>query len=200
MGLNQTMTDRPMTHAVLSTTRNWASSEQLREGWAQFARRVRREVNPDARYAWFREFTDRDATADWKRTHYHSVWSLDDDEQAARCAEISNDVWGRITGATSEKAHGWKRVYDAGGLARYISGLVGHHLKETQMPYEQWRGRRFGTSRGFYAIDTRELDKLAKAIVRDDRLVHHLERDAEADGTPRPRNDRPPLIAPSAGL
>jgi hypothetical protein len=142
---------------------------------------VRREVNPDARYAWFREFTDRDATADWKRTHYHSVWSLDDDEQAARCAGISNDVWGRITGATSEKAHGWKRVYDAGGLARYISGLVGHHLKETQMPYEQWRGRRFGTSRGFYAIDTRELDKLAKAIVRDDRLVHHLEREMASD-------------------
>jgi hypothetical protein len=187
MGINSTLAEHPPTHAVLSTTRDWASPEQLREGWHQFARRVRREVNSSCSYAWFREFTDRDATHDWKRTHYHSVWTLDDDDQAQAVATISNDVWGRITGATSEKAHGWQRVYDAGGLARYVAGLVGHHLKETQLPHAQWAGRRFGTSRGFYAIDSRELDRQAKQAVRDDRLVHHLEHelvDVVPDGLP----------------
>jgi hypothetical protein len=187
LGLNQLLTDRPATHAVLSTTRDWADSKTLREGWAQFARRVRSEVCPDARYAWCREFTPRDETHDWKRTHYHSVWALDDDDQAQAVAAISNKVWGRLTGATSDKAHGWQRVWDAGGLVRYMAGLVGHHLKESQQPVAQWRGRRFGTSRGYYAIDTRELDRQAKQVVRDQRLVHALEQELVAavpDGLP----------------
>jgi hypothetical protein len=177
LGINQALTETPVTHAVLSTTRNWADAKMLRNGWKDFARRVRSEVKPDARYAWVREFTERDATEDWKRTHYHSTWALDDDDQAQRVAEISNQVWGRLTGAVSEEAHGWKSIWDAGGLVRYMAGLIGHHLKTSQQPIEQWRGRRYGTSVGFYAIDSRELDKQARAAVRDERLVHHLERD-----------------------
>jgi hypothetical protein len=67
-------------------------------------------------------------------------------------------------------------VYDAGGLARYVAGLVGHHLKANQAPPPGWSGRRFGTSRGFYAIEAAELQRQAVALVRDERLVHHLER------------------------
>lgn len=175
MGLNQTLTERPITHAVLSTTRDWVSQETLRAGWKEMYRLVRRDVCADARYAWFREWTtgNKDGV---RRTHYHSTWALDDDDQAAHVAAISNAVWKSRTNAWSEKAHGWKPVYDAGGLTRYIAGLVGHHLKANQAPPPGWVGRRFGTSRGFYAIDTRELDRQARAIVRDDRLVHHLER------------------------
>jgi hypothetical protein len=187
MAINQTLTDRPVTHAILSTTRDWASPETLREGWHQFARRVKLEVKPDATYAWYREFTQRDATHDWKRTHYHSTWALDDDDQAQAVAQISNEVWGRLTAATSEHAHGWQRVYDAGGLARYIAGLVGHHLKHSQLPHEEWRGRRYGTARGFYAIAVDELDRRAKAAVRDERFVHHLELELAStvpDGLP----------------
>ena len=176
MGLNQTLSDRPMTYAVLSTTRDhWLDAPTLREGWAQFARRVRREVNAECSYAWFREWTEG-RNDGIRRTHYHSVWSLNDDDEAQRVAAISNDVWGRVAGAWSDKAHGWKRVYDAGGLARYVAGLVGHHLKANQAPPPGWTGRRFGTAKGFYAIDSRELDKAAKAMVRDDRLAFHLER------------------------
>jgi hypothetical protein len=178
MALNQSLRERPLTHAVLSTTRDWVDDATMREGWAQFARRVRREVNEQASYAWFREWTTGDGPRSdgIRRTHYHSTWTLDGDDEAKAVAEISNDVWGRLTAATSEKAHGWKRVYDAGGLARYIAGLVGHHLKAGQAPPPGWAGRRYGTSRGFYAIDSRELDAQAKAVVRDERLAHHLER------------------------
>lgn len=186
MGLNETLTERPVTHAVLSTTRDWATDSLLREGWRQVALNVRRNVNPDVRYAWFREWTTG-RNDGIRRTHYHSVWTLDDDDQAAAVAAISNHVWKRLTNAYSEKAHGWAKVWDAGGLARYVAGLVGHHLKEDQAPPPGWKGRRFGTSKGFYAQDTRELDKQAKAAVRDERLRFHLERamaDAVPDGFP----------------
>lgn len=178
MAINQTLRVRPITHAVLSTTRDWVDQETLRNGWKDMARRVRAEVNAEASYAWFREWTTGEGPKSdgIRRTHYHSTWALDNDDQAQRVAEISNDVWGRLTAATSERAHGWKRVYDAGGLARYIAGLVGHHLKSGQAPPPGWSGRRYGTARGFYAIDSRELDKQAKAAVRDERLAHHLER------------------------
>jgi hypothetical protein len=186
MALNQALTDRPVSHAVLTTTRDWVDEATLREGWRQMARRVRRDVCAESRYAWFREWTEgrNDGV---RRTHYHSTWALDDDGQAAAVAEISNDVWARVAGAWSPDAHGFKRVWDAGGLARYIAGLVGHHLKQSQAPPPGWSGRRFATSRGFYAIDSRELDRQAKSAVRDARLVHYLERelaDAAPDGLP----------------
>jgi hypothetical protein len=175
MGLNQTLTDRPISHAVLSTTRLWVEQAALSAGWKEMHRLVRRDVCPTARYAWFREWTPG-RNDGIRRTHYHSTWALDNDEQAAEVAAISNTVWATRAGAYSEKAHNAKRVWDAGGLTRYIAGLVGHHLKGDQAPPPGWTGRRFGTSRGFYAIDSRELDRQAKAAVRDDRLRHHLER------------------------
>lgn len=175
MGLNQTLTDRPITHAVLSTTRTWVDTPTLREGWRQMSRNVARETGDVSRYAWFREWTEG-RNDGIRRTHYHSTWALDNDEQAQAVAEISNHVWGKLAGAYSEKAHGWKPVYDAGGLTRYVAGLIGHHLKANQAPPPGWSGRRFGTSRGFYAIDSRELDKRAKALVRDARLRYHLEQ------------------------
>lgn len=182
MGLNQTLTDRPVTHAVLSTTRDWVDAETLKEGWRQVSRNTRKHVCPDARYAWFREWSVKpiDGT-DLRRTHYHSTWALDDDEQAQAVKEISLDVWSKLSGAWSEDAHGWKKIFDAGGLTRYIAGLVGHHLKQSQQPNAEWRGRRFGTSRGFYAIDSRELDKQAKSAVRDERLAYHLEQTMACD-------------------
>jgi hypothetical protein len=146
---------------------------------------VRRDVAGGAGYAWFREWTTgrRDGV---RRTHYHSTWSgITDDEQASAVAEISNDVWRRLAGAWSEKAHGWKRIYDAGGLTRYVAGLAAHHLKWEQAPPPGWSGRRFGTSKGFYALDARELRALATEAVRDARLVHHLENTmADDDGLP----------------
>lgn len=177
MGLAQSLTDRPVTYAVLSTTRDWVDGDTLREGWRQMSRAVRKHVAPDTRYAWMREWSVKpiDGT-DLRRTHYHSTWALDGDDQAQATAEISNQVWGRLAGAWSEKAHGSKRIWDTGGLVRYIAGLVGHHLKEGQAPPPGWSGRRFGTSRGFYPIDSRELDRQAKQVVRDDRLRWHLER------------------------
>jgi hypothetical protein len=182
MGLNASRTDAPPRYAVLSTTREWVDDGTLREGWAQFARRVRREVHPDARYAWFREWTTgkRDGV---RRTHYHSIWSHVEDGEAV--ASISHEVWGRIAGAYSEHAHGAQRVWDAGGLARYVAGLAGHHLKSGQAPPPGWTGRRFGTSRGYYADDPRELRKEATSMVRDDRLRAHLER-VLADELPDP--------------
>jgi hypothetical protein len=175
MALNQRLTDRPVTHAVLTTTRDWVSEGTLREGWAQFARRVRREVNDQARYAWFREWTEG-RNDGIRRTHYHSTWALDDDDQARAVARISNEVWERVAGAWSPDAHGWQRVWDSGGLARYVAGLVGHHLKANQAPPPGWSGRRYGTSRGFYAIDSHELDAQAREAVRDSRIAHRLER------------------------
>jgi hypothetical protein len=184
MGINQTLTDRPITHAVLSTTRDWLPDDELRAGWQEAARLVKRNVNARPRYAWFREWTEG-RNDGIRRTHYHSTWALDNDDQAQAVTEISRRVWAARAGAYSEKAHGWKPVFDAGGLTRYIAGLVGHHLKSNQAPPPGWSGRRFGTSRGFYAIDSRELDKQAKSAVRDERLMHHLELELlSSDGTP----------------
>jgi hypothetical protein len=175
-GINAAESSTPPTHAVLSTTRDWADDATMREGWAQFARRVRKQVAPSTEYAWFREWTTGQGLKSdgIRRTHYHSVWTQLDDDQAAAVAEISNDVWGRLTRATSEKAHGSQRVYDAGGLARYIAGLVGHHLKSNQAPPPGWAGRRTGSSRGYYAVDARELRARAKLAARDRALEYRL--------------------------
>lgn len=175
MGLNAARTDAPPTAAVLSTTRDWVDEDTLRSGWKEVARRVRAHVHPDTRYAWFREWTTG-RNDGIRRTHYHSLWSHVDDDQAQAVARISRDVWSRVAGAHSEHAHGAQRVWDAGGLARYVAGLAGHHLKSGQAPPPGWSGRRFGTSRGFYATDPRELRKEATAAVHDARLRHLLER------------------------
>ncbi len=175
-GLNAAISPSPVTYAILSTTRDWVDADTLRNGWKDMARRVRSEVAPGAGYMWFREFTQRDETVDWRRTHYHSTWNrIENDDQAAAVAEISNEVWGRLAGAWSEHAHGHKRIWDAGGLTRYVAGLAGHHLKSGQTPPPNWSGRRVGTSRGFYAIDARELRSQAVDVVRDERLRHRLE-------------------------
>jgi hypothetical protein len=172
MGINATLSESPPRVAVLSTTREWVSDATLREGWAQMARRVRREVDPEARYAWFREWTTgrNDGV---RRTHYHSTWSTDPAYGEA-LAEVSRDVWSRVAGAYSEKAHGHQPIWDAGGLARYVAGLAGHHLKSGQAPPPGWSGRRFGTSRGFYAIAAAELRSQAVQAVRDERVAHRL--------------------------
>jgi hypothetical protein len=184
MGLVQTLTPRPVTHAILSTTRDWATTETVREGWRQMSRKAKRLGIVEPRYAWFREWSVKPIHGtDLRRTHYHSTWALDDDDQAQAVAEISHEVWGRLTGAHAAEAHGWTRIWDAGGLTRYLAGLVGHHLKEGQAPPPGWSGRRFGTSRGFYPDDPRELGRQAKALVRDDRLRWHLERTMADDDT-----------------
>lgn len=183
MGINATEQEQPPSYAVLTTTRDWIPDEQLRECWAQFARRVRREVAPDAGYAWFREWTEGRSDG-IRRTHYHSVWSgIEGDDQAAAVAEISRSIMARSAGAWSPEAHGYQRVWDSGGLTRYVAGLVGHHLKQNQQPPPGWKGRRYGVSRGWYAIPRDELLKRAKAAVRDDRLRHRLEL-AVIDSTP----------------
>ena len=135
---------------------------------------MRREVHPRAGYAWFREWTTGKSDG-VRRTHYHSTWTrIETDEAGAAVAAISNEVWARLAGAWSEKAHGFKRIYDAGGLARYVAGLAGHHLKTGQAPPPGWSGRRVGTSRGFYGGDARELRTEAETLVRDERLSHRL--------------------------
>jgi hypothetical protein len=186
MGLNAARSDEPPTVAALSTTREWVDDATLREGWRQVARRVRKEIDPDTKYAWFREWTTGRADG-IRRTHYHSIWNRLDLDQGQGVASISRDVWGRIAGAYSEKAHGAKEVWNAGGLARYVAGLAGHHLKSGQAPPPGWTGRRFGTSRGFYVGDPAELRKEATAAVRDERLAHALTLaiiDGNPDGLP----------------
>jgi hypothetical protein len=174
MGLSAARSPQPPTYAVLSTTRDWTDEKTLRNGWKDMARRVRREVRRGAGYAWFREWTTGRSDG-VRRTHYHSTWThLDGDDEGAAVAEISNQVWKRLAGAWSEKAHGYKRIYDAGGLARYVAGLAGHHLKTGQALPPGWSGRRVGTSRGFYAGEPRELRAEAEALVRDERLAHRL--------------------------
>jgi hypothetical protein len=178
MGIAQSLSDRPVTHAVLSTTRDWVETDTLREGWRQMSRGARRHILGEApRYSWFREWSVKPiAGTELRRTHYHSTWALENDDQAQAMVELSIDVWGRLAGAYSEHAHGAQRIWDAGGLTRYLAGLVGHHLKEGQAPPPGWTGRRFGTSLGFYPIDSLELDRQAKAVVSDDRMLWHLEQ------------------------
>lgn len=172
MGLNATLSAKPVRTAVLSTTREWVDEDTLRNGWKDVARRVRSEVDPEAGYAWFREWT-RGKSDGVRRTHYHSTWTCDCCHGEA-LAEISRDVWSRLAGAYSEKAHGAKPIWDAGGLTRYVAGLAGHHLKSGQAPPPGWTGRRFGTSKGFYAIPADELRSRAAVAVRDERLVHRM--------------------------
>jgi hypothetical protein len=178
VGLAADRAAHPPTYAILSTTRNEVDQPTLRNGWKDVARRVRREVCPDVQYAWFREWTTgRHDAQGVRRTHYHSIWTHLDGEQAAAVVEISREVWTRLTNAWSEQAHGYERIWDAGGLARYVAGLAGHHLKTGQAPPAGWRGRRYGTSRRFYGTDARELRAEAEALVRDQRIAYHLARE-----------------------
>jgi hypothetical protein len=183
----------PPTYAILSTTRDEVDQPTLRNGWKDVARRVRREVCAGVDYAWFREWTTgRHDAQGVRRTHYHSIWTRLDDDQAAEVVEISREVWARLTSAWSRQAHGYARIWDAGGLARYVAGLAGHHLKTGQAPPVGWRGRRFGTSRRFYATDARELRTEAEALVRDQRVAYHLAREltgASPDALPAAISD-----------
>jgi hypothetical protein len=186
VGMTALEREAPPTHAVLTTTRDWLPEQELRDAWKEFARRVRKHVKPDAAYLWVREFTQRGGTSDWRRTHYHSIWVLDDDEQAQAVTDISLALMSERAGAWSPDAHGWQRVWDAGGLARYMAGLIGHHLKSGQAPPPNWNGRRVGASIGegarrFYASDARELRQRATAAVRDERLAYRLEQAMGSD-------------------
>jgi hypothetical protein len=193
VGLAAARAKHPPTYAILSTTRDEVDQATLRNGWKDVARRVRREVCPDVDYAWFREWTtgrhDRQGV---RRTHYHSIWTRLDSVQAVAVVEVSREVWARLAGASSKQAHGYEQIWDAGGLARYVARLAGHHLKTGQSPPAGWRGRRFGTSRGFYGGDARELRAEAEAVVRDQRIAYHLARElvgARRDALPAAISD-----------
>jgi len=152
LGLNEAADlERPVRIALLTTTRDWLDDATLREGTAQFVRKVRREVARDFQYAWMREWTTGAArrSGGIRRTHKHWLPKGVTDEDAPTVVQVAADVWGRVAGA---ERHFIRPVWDAGGLARYMAGLVGHHLKESQAPPPGWRGRRIGTSRGFYVV------------------------------------------------
>lgn len=178
LGITAEERAEPPTHAVLSTTRDWIDEKGLRLAWQALREGVQRDVGRKVAYAWLREWTEgkRDGV---RRTHYHSVWCGLSDAEAAAVAARSLRVFGERAGATSEKAHGWQRVWDAGGLARYMAGLVGHHLKEGQAPPPGWSGRRFATSRSprFYVGDAVKLRARATAVAGEDALRHRLEED-----------------------
>jgi hypothetical protein len=175
LGLNKAAdSERPVRIALLTTTRDWVDDATLREGTAQFVRKVRREVASDFQYAWMREWTTGAGrkSEGIRRTHKHWLPKGVAIEHGPALLQLSADVWGRIAGA---ERHFVRPVWDAGGLARYMAGLVGHHLKESQTPPSGWRGRRIGTSRDFYARPAGELRAQAVEITRDARLMRRLE-------------------------
>jgi hypothetical protein len=110
-----------------------------------------------------------------RRTHKHWLTKGVPVERKTELVEIAVDVW-RIAGADQ---HFVQEVWDAGGAARYLAGLVGHHLKASQAPPKGWRGRRVGQSRGYYSEAASALRVRAEQAVRDDRLVARLEREVE---------------------
>jgi len=165
----------PPTLAITTTTRDhWIDNATIREGTAQFARKIRRDVAPNFQYAWMREWTTGRGTraGGHRRTHKHWCGKGVTVEDAEAITSVAADVWGRLTGATEHRA---QPVWDAGGLGRYVAGLVGHHLKESQAPPPGWKGRRFGTSKAYYTVPASELRARAETAVRDQRLVHRLE-------------------------
>src|SRR5205823_4426032 len=164
--------------ALTTTTRDWIDDATLREGTAQYVRAVRREVEPGFQYLWQREWTTgRGRRADGKRrTHKHWLTKRVPVEHKAELVEIAVEVWKRLAGADQ---HFVQEVWDAGGAARYLAGLVGHHLKAAQAPPAGWRGRRVGQSRGYYGEAASELRVRAEEVVRDQRLAGLLEREVE---------------------
>jgi hypothetical protein len=175
IGLNETAdSSRPVRIALLTTTKDWVDDATLREGTAQFVRRVRREVTPECQYVWMREWTTGRArrSGGLRRTHKHWLPKCVSEAHSEALVAVAADVWGRIAGA---ERHFVSRVWDAGGLARYMAGLVGHHLKETQAPPEGWRGRRVGTSRAYYVKPAAELRARAEELTRDRALIRRLE-------------------------
>jgi hypothetical protein len=190
MGLNAERSTVKPSHAVLTTTREEVDDATVREAWRQFARGVRRSLGRPVPYAWFKERTTGEAprSGGIRRLHFHSAWSGLRDDEGAAVRDISQDVFGRLTGAYSERAHGVKRVWDTGGLTRYFAGLVGHHLKyEQSAAAEGERVRRVGTSRGYYVTDPAELRREATVVVRDERVAYRLFRaivEAVPDGLP----------------
>ena len=125
VGLNEAAdSSRPVRIALLTTTRDWLDDDTLREATAHFVRKVRRDVTPDFQYLWMREWTTGRAgrSGGVRRTHKHWLAKgVEGDGEALVGAAA--DVWGRMAGA---EKHFVKRVWDAGGLARSMAGLVGH--------------------------------------------------------------------------
>jgi len=174
LGLDAQLGDAP-TLALMTTTNRWVSAGELRQTTAQFVARVRKEVAPGFQYAWLREWTTGLKARDGRRrTHYHWPCKGVDRDASGALSAIASEVWGRRAGGY---VAGVKPVWDATGLGRYVAGLVGHHLKAAQGPPDGWKGRRYGTSRGYYSAAASELRARAEAIVRDDRLVALLERE-----------------------
>jgi hypothetical protein len=164
----------PPTVAITTTTRDWLDDARLREGTAQYVRKVRREVAPSFQYAWLREWTTGHGlhSGGVRRTHKHFLGKGVSEEDCDPLVICARDVWGRIAGATQHHA---QPVWDAGGVARYVAGLVEHHLKEGQAPPAGWKGRRFGTSKGYYSRPASELRAEAEEAVHDERLRCRLE-------------------------
>jgi hypothetical protein len=160
---------------ITTTTRDWwIDDATLREGTRQFVRTIRSEIAPAFEYAWLREWTTgAGPRAEGKRrTHKHWLAKHVAPLDSGAIRHVAEDVWGRLAGATE---HFVQEVWNAGGIARYIAGLVGHHLKVEQAPPPGWRGRRFGTSRGYFSRPAAELRREAEIAVRDERLRVRLE-------------------------
>lgn len=172
--------DAPPSLVVMTSTRDWVDDATLREATRQFARAVRRDVTPTFDYCWLREWTSGHGrnSGGIRRTHKHWLVKRAGEEHADGIRQVAIDVYGRITGATH---HHVQRVWDAGGIGRYVAGLVGHHLKLGQAPPPGWQGRRHGTSRGYYASPASDLREQANHAVRDSRLRHRLERELADD-------------------
>jgi hypothetical protein len=167
--------ESPPRLAITTTTRDWwIDDATLREGTRQFARTIRRDVSPAFEYAWLREWTTGfGPRADGRRrTHKHWLAKHVEPTQVDAILGVARDVWGRVAGATE---HFVQEVWNAGGIARYVAGLAGHHLKESQAPPPGWIGRRFGTSRRYFVRLAAELRREAEVAVRDERLRVRLE-------------------------
>lgn len=163
----------PPVLALTTTTERHSEDWELRETTAQFVRKLRERVAPEVHYAWEREWTTGLRARDGRRrTHYH--WLLKNVPRDAGPAIVrtAQDVYRRRAGAWR---HDVRPVWDAAGFGRYIAGLVGHHLKEAQRPPDGWKGRRVGTSRGYYSIPAAELRRCAEVAVAEERLIRGLE-------------------------
>lgn len=156
-----------------TTTRDPVSPRRLRDGQAQFAKRVRQKVEPSAEYCSFLEFTTGTAkrSGGVRRPHFHSLWKGLEPEQAAEVLAVAREVWGRIAGAT---VHEVEEIRTPAGAAMYVAS---HHQKESQAPPKSWGPvRRVRPSRGYYGAPAPALREQAVHAVHDKRFRHALER------------------------
>lgn len=180
LGLDAVLGRAPTVYAVLTTRSTVGEASAYYDARRQVAKALRRRLTEPATASLLEFTTGRAGSSGGARRPHDNVLTkaLDPPERIEEAwREVIERVWcERVDAAPAAQFVG--RVYDAGGVMRY---LALHFLKEDQRPPEGWKGSRCRFSRGYLWTDTPAARQIARESLRRKRDLWRL-MEAEYQG------------------